>query len=111
MVYTANWGIIYHLPPIKGTRKLHWLQRLVEECLFFESNSKQRWSLNESLGIFLRKNAAIEEKVHWKILAPLFWVICWEMILIDLLETGIAMENPPIEDVFSSDNGDFPISC
>ena len=41
----------------------------------------------------------------------LFWVICWEMILIDLLETGIAMGNPPIEDVFSSDNGDFPISC
>ena len=24
MVYSANWVIIYHLPPIKGTRKLHW---------------------------------------------------------------------------------------
>ena len=24
MVYTANWGIIWSLPPIKGTRKLHW---------------------------------------------------------------------------------------
>ena len=24
MVYIANWVIIYHLPPIKGTRKLHW---------------------------------------------------------------------------------------
>ena len=23
MVYTANWGIIWYLPPIKGTRKLH----------------------------------------------------------------------------------------
>ena len=25
MVYTANWGIIWYLPPIKGTRKLYWL--------------------------------------------------------------------------------------
>ena len=24
MVYTANWVIIYHLPPIKGTRNSHW---------------------------------------------------------------------------------------
>ena len=24
MVYTANWGIIWYLPPIEGTRKLHW---------------------------------------------------------------------------------------
>ena len=24
-LYIANWGIIYHLPPIKGTRKLHWI--------------------------------------------------------------------------------------
>ena len=24
MVYTANWGIIYHLPPIKGTRNNYW---------------------------------------------------------------------------------------
>ena len=24
MVYTANWGIIWYLPLIKGTRKLHW---------------------------------------------------------------------------------------
>ena len=24
MVYTANWAIICYLPPIKGTRKLHW---------------------------------------------------------------------------------------
>ena len=24
MVYTANWVIIYHLPPIKGTRNNHW---------------------------------------------------------------------------------------
>ena len=23
VVYTANWGIIWYLPPIKGTRKLH----------------------------------------------------------------------------------------
>ena len=25
MVHTANWGIIWYLPPIKGTRKLPWL--------------------------------------------------------------------------------------
>ena len=25
LVYTANWGIIWYLPPIKGTRKLHWM--------------------------------------------------------------------------------------
>ena len=24
MVYTANWGIIYHLPPLKGTRNSYW---------------------------------------------------------------------------------------
>ncbi len=24
MVYTANWGIICHLPPFKGTWKIHW---------------------------------------------------------------------------------------
>jgi len=24
VVYTANWGIIWYLPPVKGTRKLHW---------------------------------------------------------------------------------------
>ena len=24
MVYTATWVIIYHLPPIKGTRNSHW---------------------------------------------------------------------------------------
>ena len=24
MVYTANWVIIYHLPPIKGTRNSYW---------------------------------------------------------------------------------------
>ena len=24
MVYTANWGIIWYLPPIKGTRNNHW---------------------------------------------------------------------------------------
>ena len=35
MVYTANWGLIYHLPPIKGTRKLHWLK-------FHSSNMAQR---------------------------------------------------------------------
>ena len=29
MVYTANWGIIWYLPPIKGTRKLHWLYNWV----------------------------------------------------------------------------------
>ena len=23
-IYIANWVIIYHLPPIQGTRKLHW---------------------------------------------------------------------------------------
>ena len=25
MVYTANWGIICHLPPFRGTRNNHWL--------------------------------------------------------------------------------------
>ena len=26
MVYTANWGIICHLPPFTGTWKIHWLK-------------------------------------------------------------------------------------
>ena len=25
MVYTANWGIICHLPPFRGTRNNHWI--------------------------------------------------------------------------------------
>ena len=32
MVYTANWEIIWYLPPIKGTRKLHWSTRKVQHC-------------------------------------------------------------------------------
>ena len=27
MIYTANWGIIWYLPPVKGTRKLHWFYK------------------------------------------------------------------------------------
>ena len=27
LVYSANWGVICYLPPIKGTRKLHWYCR------------------------------------------------------------------------------------
>ena len=38
MVYTANWGIIWYLPPTEGTRKLHW-------CVDEFSNEHQRWSL------------------------------------------------------------------
>ena len=25
-IFPANWGIIWYLPPIKGTRKLHWFK-------------------------------------------------------------------------------------
>jgi len=32
VVYTANWGIIWYLPPIKGTRKLHWLLACFPSC-------------------------------------------------------------------------------
>ena len=32
--YTAKWGIIWYLPPIKGTRKLHWIGETFEDVLF-----------------------------------------------------------------------------
>ena len=27
-IFPANWGIIWYLPPIKGTRKLHWFNQI-----------------------------------------------------------------------------------
>jgi len=32
LVYTATWGILYHLPPIKGTRKLHCKNLFLRKC-------------------------------------------------------------------------------
>ena len=51
-------------------------------------------------------NAAGGEKSTEKS-GGLRWVVCWEMILINLLETNITMENPPIEDVFLVTMGIF----
>ncbi len=33
MVYTANWGIICHLPPFRGTRKIHWNEGAEKKCI------------------------------------------------------------------------------
>ena len=46
MVYTANWVIIWYLPPIQGTRKLHWLADGLNPFENYES----KWEFSPILG-------------------------------------------------------------
>ena len=43
MVYTVNWGITWYLPPIKGTRKLHWKNSVKKKLIQIETKHLGRF--------------------------------------------------------------------
>ena len=53
-LYIANWVIIYHLPPIKGTRKLHWKMTLVNVLILILLPLKKSinfWNIGDGFSI------------------------------------------------------------
>ena len=85
-LYIAYWVIIYHLPPIKGTRNSCWYVHMIPPAVFTSNpGSLGRWllSLWQCWGTFnLQRGSCLWYhcgcKCPWKCLE--IWYACWAMV-------------------------------
>jgi len=83
VVYTANWVIIYHLPPIKGTRNSFWTHDFKRHFLLGPDSAGQSWHAKS----FRRNLQDSPGSVH-------LW---GKEVFTTPPETNIALENRPLE--------------
>ena len=73
MVYTANWGIICHLPPFRGTRNNHWISG---------SPSRERTNISLLVGDIVGFRECIPPgKDRWRNATPISLSLSWLLIL------------------------------
>ena len=63
MVYTANWVIIWYLPPIKGTRNSYWKKQLAQTMGFLFDRRPFPWEFPENqIWMWTKKGSEISGK-------------------------------------------------
>ena len=101
-----------HLPPpscsMRPTRTLHLCNReLIPKksyCIFVCIKCIKSNPQDGLAALYDWKSLPVTPKVD-------LVMLCWKIWHVTPLKTNMTLENPPFEDVFPIENGDFPMSC
>ena len=75
ILYTANWGIIWYLPPIKGTRNNHWTQDIARSRSHLYIKRFQR---SHDVGRTQLEFLQVIPRFWWEKSCELSWTFFWK---------------------------------